>query len=99
MKIKAKVKGDKVSVKMLIKHAMETGRRKDEAGQLVPAHYVKEVIAKHKDTVVFNAHLGTAVSKDPYLSFAFKGGVPGEAISVTWIDNQGETETGEALIK
>lgn len=99
MKIKAKVKDDKVTVKMLIKHVMETGRRKDEAGQLVPAHYVKEVVASYGGEMVFKAHMGTAVSKDPFLSFAFRGGVAGNPISVTWVDNQGETETAEALIK
>lgn len=99
MKIKAKVKGDAVAVKMLINHAMETGRRKDESGQLIPAHYINEVVAKYQGAVVFSAHMGTAVSKDPYLSFAFKGGVSGESISVTWVDSHGETETKEAIIK
>ncbi len=99
MKIKAKVKNDIVSVKMLIKHIMETGRRKDEAGQLIPGHYITEVLATHKGEQVFSAHLGPAVSKDPYLAFSFKGGASGDAISVTWIDNLGETETAEAAIK
>lgn len=99
MKIKAKVKGDAVSVKMLINHAMETGRRKDESGQVIPAHYIKEVVAKYQDAVVFSAQLGTAVSKDPYLSFKFKGGASGESISVTWVDSKGETETKESVIK
>ena len=99
MKIKAKVKGDAVAVKMLINHVMETGRRKDESGELIPAHYIKEVVAKHQDAIVFSAHLGTAVSKDPYLSFKFKGGASGESISVTWVDSKGETETKESVIK
>jgi len=99
MKIKAKAKGDVVGVKMLINHSMETGRRKDENGKIIPGHYITEVTALYKNAPVFSAELGPAVSKDPYLAFSFKGGVSGEVISITWVDNKGETETAEAAIK
>lgn len=99
MKIKASAKGDVIKVKMLIEHIMETGRRKDAEGKLIPGHYITEVAVVHKDTTVFHAQLGPAVSKDPYLAFAFKGGVAGDKIVVTWIDNKGETETSESVIR
>lgn len=99
MKIKASAKGDVIKVKMLIAHIMETGRRKDADGKLVPGHYITEVTVVHKDTTVFHAQLGPAVSKDPYLAFAFKGGVAGDKITVSWIDNKGETETSESVIR
>lgn len=99
MKIRAKHSGDVVKVKMLINHIMETGRRKDKEGKLIPGHFVTEVTATYQGATVFHAETGSAVSKDPYLAFAFKGGAPGDTIAITWIDNQGNRETSEATIK
>ncbi len=99
MKIKAKVKKDITKVKMLIKHAMETGRRKDQDGNVIPRLYITEVSASHNGQPVFHAEVGQAVSKDPYIAFSFKGGVAGDMISITWIDSSGATQTGEAAIK
>ena len=99
MKIKAKVKKEITKVKMLIKHPMETGRRKDQDGKVIPGLYITEVSASHNGQPVFHAEVGQAVSKDPYMAFSFKGGVAGDKIAITWIDSSGETETGEAAIK
>ncbi|OUS11566.1 thiosulfate oxidation carrier complex protein SoxZ [Gammaproteobacteria bacterium 53_120_T64] len=99
MKIKAKVKKDITKVKMLIKHPMETGRRKDEGGNVIPALYITQVSASYRGQRVFHAEVGQAVSKDPYIAFSFKGGLPGEKITITWLDISGATATGEAAIK
>lgn len=99
MKVKAKQSGEIVKVKMLISHIMETGRRKDDAGKLIPGHYITEVVARYQDKIVFHVETGSAVSKDPYLAFAFKGGVAGDKLTVSWVDNQGNTETTDAVIK
>ena len=99
MKIKAKVKKDITKVKMLIKHAMETGRRKDQDGNVIPGLYITEVSASHNGQSIFHAEVGQAVSKDPYMAFSFKGGASGDKISITWVDSSGATETGEAAIK
>lgn len=99
MKIKARAKNGVVKVKMLISHVMETGRRKDQDGQLIPGHYVTEVSASHKGQQIFHVETGPAVSKDPYIAFVFKGGASGDTVSITWIDNLGKSETAEAVIK
>jgi sulfur-oxidizing protein SoxZ len=77
---------------------METGRRKDEAGNLVPASYITGVTVRHNDRVVLECQFGTAVSKDPYLVFRFKGGKQGEKITVDWVDNKGDSRLDEAVI-
>lgn len=100
IKIRVKLTDDGVVVKALIRHPMETGRRKDaETGELVPAHYIESVTADHNGKQVFNAHWGTGVSQNPYLSFKFKGGQAGEKVMLSWRDNKGETDTIEAVIK
>jgi sulfur-oxidizing protein SoxZ len=98
MKIRASVKDGVTEVKVLMQHEMETGLRKDADGKLVPAWHITEVRAQHNGRTVLEGQFGTAVSKNPYLVFRFKGGAIGEKISVNWIDNKGDTRTDEAEI-
>ena len=98
MKIRASVKDGVTEVKVLMQHEMETGLRKDAEGKLVPAWHITEVKAQHKGKTVLEGNFGTAVSKNPYLVFRFKGGAPGEKISVNWVDNRGDTRSDEAEI-
>jgi sulfur-oxidizing protein SoxZ len=98
MKIRAQMSGDKVEVKVLMSHEMETGQRKDSKGQAIPAHFIQSVTATHNGKLVLSAQWGPAVSKNPFLSFKFSGGKPGEKVSVTWTDNKGEKRTDEATI-
>ncbi len=98
MKIRASVKDGVTEVKVLMQHEMETGLRKDADGKLVPAWHITEVKAQHNGKTVLEGQFGTAVSKNPYLVFRFKGGAPGEKISVNWVDNKGDTRSDEAEI-
>ncbi|NBC13893.1 MAG: thiosulfate oxidation carrier complex protein SoxZ [Gammaproteobacteria bacterium] len=99
IKIRAKSSNGVTTVKSLMSHVMETGLRKDkETGEPIPAHFIQEVTAKWKDDVVMTALWSGGVSKNPYLSFKFNGGEPGDPIEITWVDNQGNSETGTAEI-
>ena len=45
IKVRAKAKGDEVTVKALFSHPMETGLRKDKkSGKIIPAHFIQEVL-------------------------------------------------------
>ena len=57
-----------------------------------PAHFISNVTVSHNGKPVLTAEWGPAVAKNPYLQFKFKGGKKGEKITVTWVDNKGETE-------
>ncbi len=100
MKVKAKMKKDMAVVKLLAKHPMETGLRKDKkTDKVIPAKYIQELICKHGDKVVFEANFGRAVSKNPYVSFSFAGAKKGDALELSWADNTGETLVVDAVIK
>lgn len=100
MRIQAKIKDGVTEVKMLIKHPMETGARKEEAtGKLIPAHFIKELTCKHKDRVVMSTIWSGGISKNPYCAFKFKGAAAGDSINVTWKDNQGDTDSAQAEIQ
>ena len=98
MRIRAVAKDGMVNVKVLMSHEMETGQRKDNSGNLVPAHFIQSVTATYNGKTVLSAQWGTAVSKNPFLEFNFKGGQKGEKIQVTWTDNKGDKRTDETTI-
>jgi sulfur-oxidizing protein SoxZ len=100
IKIRAKVKGDIAEVKALMPHPMESGLRRDpETNELVPAHYITDVVAEHNGEVVLTAYWGTAVSKNPYVAFSFSGAAAGDKIVVRWNDNSGDSSESEAILK
>jgi len=98
MRIRVAERDGVVNVRILMSHEMETGQRKDSSGNLVPAHFIRNVVATYQDRTVLSAQWGTAVAKNPFLEFSFKGGKKGEKIAVTWEDNKGEKRTDEATI-
>jgi len=98
MKIRANLLDDSTEVKVLMSHEMETGQRKDAQGKTIPAWFIQTVKVTHADKVVLAAQWGPAVSKNPFLSFKFKGGAKGDKVRITWIDNHGDTRTDEATI-
>jgi len=98
MRIRAVAKDGAVNVKILMAHEMETGQRKDGAGKPIPAHFIQQVSATWQGKVVLSANWGTAIAKNPFLEFSFKGGQKGEKIQVTWTDNKGDKRTDEATI-
>ena len=85
-------------VKALMRHPMETGQRKDAAGIPIPAHYITEVRAALGERVLLEAHWGPAVSQNPFLGFRFSGGKPGDVVTISYVDNRGETDDGKATI-
>lgn len=100
IKVRAKLKGGETVVKALISHAMETGQRKDKkTGKKIPAHFIQEVTCSHNGNNVLAADWGTAISKNPYLSFKFSGAKAGDTLKMSWVDNKGESDSVEAKIK
>src|SRR5215475_1332350 len=98
MKIRAAMSGDKVEVKVLMAHEMETGQRKDSKGAVIPARFIQTVTATANGKTVLSAEWGPAVSKNPFLSFKFSGAKPGDKVVITWVDNHGDKRTDETTI-
>jgi sulfur-oxidizing protein SoxZ len=100
IKVRAKLSGETTTVKALMSHPMETGLRKDKkTGKPIPAHFIQEVTAEHKGNTVLTALWGPAISKNPYLSFKFNGAAAGDALKISWVDNQGKSDSIETKIK
>jgi len=95
MRVRAVESGGTVDVKILMKHDMESGQRKDAAGKTIPAWFISTLNVKANGKDVFNGQFGPAVSKDPFLNFKYKG-AKGDKIVVTWNDSKGDKRTDEA---
>jgi sulfur-oxidizing protein SoxZ len=99
IKLRAKEKDGIVTVKTIMNHVMESGRRKDkESGETIPAHYIKTVTLMIADKTLLKANWSGSISKNPYLSFKYKG-AKGEILKLKWDDSKGKSDTAETTIK
>lgn len=99
IKLRAKAKKGTVTVKALMNHPMETGLRKNKkTGKLIPAHHITEVTAESGGKSVMTAVWGGAISKNPYMSCKFAG-AKGDSLTLSWLDNQGNSDSVTAKVK
>lgn len=98
MRIRARMQGDAVDVRVLVAHPMETGSRRDAKGALVPIHFIQRLTVSLNGRKVLDAQLSQAVSRDPFFGFRLRGGKPGDTVSIAWIDNRGERQSTETRV-
>lgn len=91
VKVRIQVRDNAVTVRMIIRHAMEVGGYRPD-GQYVAAHFITELICHHNAEPVLHAYWGPGISKDPYLSFTVRPAKIGDELQVRWIDNQGMSD-------
>ena len=99
IKIKTRLSDDIAEVKSLIIHPMETGARKDpDTGELVPRHHITQLTFSNNGEDVMVANFSTAVSKNPYINFRFRGARAGDTLRVRWVDNLGGNDELETVL-
>jgi len=99
MAIGMRVRAGNGEIKVLMTHPSENGLRKDaKTGQLVPAHFVKNVVVTVNGKTVLDGQWGGGVSKDPYLGFKVKGLKAGDKVAVSAEDNKGDKGSGDAVV-
>jgi len=97
MKIKAKLKKDIVKAKILIEHT-NVGPEEAEKKK-IEANFIKHIVAKANDKVVFEVSGSGFISKNPQFAFSFKGAGKGDKLEVTWTDLKGNTKSAKKKIK
>jgi sulfur-oxidizing protein SoxZ len=98
MKIRARLDGDVADVRVLMAHPMETGQRKDAAGNVVPLHFIQTITALLNGKPVFQADVSQAISRNPVFGFKVKGAKTGDKLTISWTDNKGDKRTDEVTI-
>ncbi len=97
MAIAMRVRAGNGEIKILMTHPSENGLRKDaKTGQMVPAHFIKNVTVAVNGKTVLDGQWGGGISKDPYLAFKVKGMKAGDKIAVNAEDNKGDKGSAEA---
>ena len=87
--------GDVIEIQTLATHVMETGNRKDAAGNKIPRDIIHTFTATFEGREVFSAAIGSGIAANPYFAFFLK--VPGTGtLEFTWIDDEGETTVEKA---
>lgn len=99
IKIRTRLSGDVAEVKSLMLHPMETGARKDpDTGELVPRHHITQLTFANNGEAVMVANFSTAVSKNPYIDFSFRGAKAGDTLRISWVDNLGSSDELETVL-
>lgn len=89
--------GEVIEVKTLISHEMESGQRKDAAGQTIPRRIIKSFKATFNGKEIMSVDWHPAISANPYQSFFVK--VPETGTFVfTWTDDDGSVYTAEQKV-
>lgn len=96
--IRVQASGGGAMVRALMKHPMENGRRKDEAGRVIPAWHIQQVVASLNDQAVLHAYWGPSISRNPFLQFSLKEARLGDRVALTWTDNQGLSRSDEVVV-
>ncbi len=98
MRVRAVQNGEWTEVRLLMKHIMLSRLTWDKTGKLVRAHFIQTVRGTCNGRPVLHVNFGGSVARDPYFSFKFKGGNPGDKVAITWVDTENDTRTDEAIV-
>jgi sulfur-oxidizing protein SoxZ len=98
MKIRATLKGDVADIRVLVAHPMETGQRRDAAGNLVPMHFIQSMTVTHNGKLVYEGQWSQAESRNPVFAVRVKGAKAGDKVAVSWVDNKNGKRTDEATV-
>jgi sulfur-oxidizing protein SoxZ len=99
IKIRTKRLNDTTQIRTLITHPMDNGRHKDKQGKLIPAHHIQQLWVKHNDELITTCEMGGSISKNPYFDFLLNGGLKGDKITISWVDNLGHKDSKTHTIK
>ena len=98
IKIRAQIQGDITEVRILMQHPMETGQRKDDKGQTLPAQFIQSFTVSLNGKPIIDGQLNTSISRTPLFSFKVRGVKGGDKLAVTWADNTGDKRQDEITV-
>ena len=98
IQVAAQIKrGDLFEVKVIIRHAMETGYRLTDEGKPIARNVIRLVTCRYNGTEVFRAETSSGISANPYISFFVIAGDSGELV-LEWIDDTGAKSSERAAV-
>jgi len=86
---KSAAAGSSITIKTLISHKMESGRRKDKEGNLIPRSIINRFTAEFNGQSVIEVIMEPAISTNPFFEFDAMVPEAGE-FKFTWYDDDGD---------
>lgn len=97
VKIRSQRRDGYVEVKLLISHPMENGRNRDANGELIPAHFIEQLLVKLNDQLILTANMAGSISKNPFFTFRLIAN-RGDTLSAEWTDNRQSKDSAEHVL-
>ncbi len=80
--------GEPTTIKTLITHTMESGQRKDDAGNVIPRKIINKFTATFNGQEVISVDMEPAISANPF--FEFTAAFPESGtLHFEWVDDDG----------
>lgn len=84
--------GEVITIKTMINHRMESGRRRDAQGNIVPRSIIHRFLCTFEGETVIDLDIGPGISANPF--FEFQAIVPGPGLfTFAWFDDDGAIYT------
>ena len=90
--------GEIVLVRAKLRHPMETGWRKNAAGETVPRNRIHTFVCEFQGDEIFRADLHSGISADPYLAFFTTASATG-TFHFKWLEDSGNVYTKTAAME
>ena len=81
-------RGEPFEVKVIIRHAMETGYRLTDDGKQIPRNVIRQVTCRYNNVEVFRAETSSGISANPLITFFVTARESGELV-FEWVDDSG----------
>jgi sulfur-oxidizing protein SoxZ len=89
--------GEVVTIKTLISHEMESGLRRNSAGETIPRHIINSFRCAFNGQQVFACDIEPSVSANPYIEFSVRIPESG-TLAFTWVEDGGAVITAEETV-
>ena len=90
-------RGEVIEIRTLAGHAMETGFRRTQLGELVPRDIITKLTCTYNGVEVFSADLHPAIAANPLVAFTTIATESG-TLEFRWTGDKGFTATHTAKI-
>jgi sulfur-oxidizing protein SoxZ len=90
-------RGEIIEVKAMVAHAMETGFRRTQLGELIPRDIIRRFVCLYGGVEIFRAELHPAIAANPLFTF-FMVATDSATIEFRWTGDRGFSVTESAQI-
>jgi sulfur-oxidizing protein SoxZ len=91
-------RGEIIEIKTLAQHAMETGFRRTQTGELIPRDIIRRFTCTYNGTEVYRVDLHPAIAANPMIAFSTVA-IEGGTLTFQWVGDNGYTVTEIAPIR